>query len=851
MHSAAESGEKVRSAANSVGEQGRPSTRISITAYDYLLFFVGVTSGAIILLVFLSLLAPVRALVIGALLTIAAGSLLRDQDNPVRLLFGRPDPWLIGCVLLALFLRENIATNYVGGQDPGAYVNFSGIIQHSGGMYFFDSFRNTLPDALKQLYDRAPKPAMAQIWPLGDGLRFQAAWYPLHPGWMAIFSGLFGADMHGLSMLMFSLLGVTGGYFLTQELAGASNRSAARLAAVLMAINPALCFLAKFPVTEAQTAALLLNAAYLLAKALKADGRNQLFLLASSLILVIAYFFTRLSFPILAVPWAALYVFSCSRRLDYRTAARLRAYLWLAVAASVLVGIFYYKMLPILFDEILVGTYVPLVRSHATIVIVAAIAFIGLNILPLAPIRSRLQPVIEFGISAVGRAALWLPLIVVVASVPGAWQIIKTGHLFSDIDVPAQLSGFRYHTIYRWMLAITPSLWLLLLALPALVKWNSALTFLLLFLGSTLALTEVFAPSLPYLYYHMRYISSEIVPFSLVIMSIVLAMMCQMPGRRRNLAIIALLFAIPFMGFFSAVQLFAKEGQDPLFFHELDQAIASEDVLLLGEDDGVDIGVPLRYFFNKQLFIIPKNATGEQVREIFRYFLNNSGSKYGRILLLSRGWGFRFLGRTVERLLIYKDTVITNSEHWRSGGFASHEPGRMILPYAWHTTNVPYSLERVNAVIQGYLPLGCPIDFSKGGNSELFVERGWSGQEEAYRWTDGPIAMLRLRLKQETVASHLLLLDFQAIPFGASQRTTVTVDGKQVAELSLTPEKPDHEIEVSLNKSDINTEHEIVFGLPDAHSPQSIGLNRDTRELGMAMRSLTIFDEAKTAGKCD
>jgi hypothetical protein len=849
-NSAPKSGENVRSAPDKVNERERPATRVDISSYDYLLFFVGATSGAIMLLMVLSLLAPVRALAIGAFVTIAAGSLLRDRDSPARL-FGRPDPWLIGCVLLALFLRENVATNYIGGQDPGAYVSFSGIIQHFEGMYFSDSFRNTLPEALKQLYDRAPMPAMAQIWPLGDGLRFQAAWYPLHPGWMAMFSGLFGADMHGLSMLMFSLLGVTGGYFLTQELAGTSGRSAARLAAMLMAINPALCFLAKFPLTEAQTAALLLNAGYLLAKALKTAGRNQLFLLASSLILIVAYFFTRLSFPILAVPWTALYVFSCSQQLDYRTAMRLRAYLWLVGTAGVLVGIFYYKMLPILFDEILVGTYVPLLRRHAIIVIAAAIAFIGLNILPLAPIRRRLLPVIEFGFPAVGRVALWLPLIVVVASVPGAWQIMKTGHLFSGIDVPAQLSGFRYHTIYRWMLAITPSLWLLLLALPALVKWSSALTFLLLFLCSTLALTEVFAPSLPYLYYHMRYISSEVVPFSLVIMSMVLAMMWHMPGWRRNLAIIALLFAIPFMGFFAAVQLFAKEGQDPLFFHELDQAIASEDVLLLGEDDGADIGVPLRYFFNKQLFIIPRNATGEQLRDIFGYFLNASGSKYGRILLLSRGWGFRFLRRTVERSLIYTDTVISNSEHWRSGGFASHEPGRMILPYAWHTANVPYSLDRVNALIQAYLPLGCPIDFSKGGNSELFVEGGWSGQEEAYRWTDGPIAMLRLRLKQETIPSHLLLLDFQAIPFGAAQRATVTVDGKQVAELNVTGEKHEYEVEVSLEKLDINVEHEIVFGLPNAHSPQSIGLNRDVRELGIAMASLTIFDEAKTPGKCE
>ena len=113
---------------------------------------------------------------------------------------------------------------------------------------------------------------------------------------------------------------------------------------MLMAINPALCFLAKFPLTEAQTAALLLNAGYLIAKALKTAGRNQLFLLASSLILIVAYFFTRLSFEFIAIPWAALYVFSCSQRLDDRTATRLRAYLWLVGTTGVLVGIFYYKM---------------------------------------------------------------------------------------------------------------------------------------------------------------------------------------------------------------------------------------------------------------------------------------------------------------------------------------------------------------------------------------------------------------------------------------------------------------------------------------------------------------------------
>ena len=824
----------------------------SISAYDYLLLLVGTTSGAIMLLLIASLFSPARVLALGLLLGLAVAYFLREQEDG-RSFFKFPDPWLIGCVLLALFFRENFATNYVGGQDPGAYVNFSGIMGHFGGLYFPDTFRSTLPDALKQLYDRAPMAEAAQIWPLGDGLRFQAAWYPLHPAWMAMFSGLFGDDYHGLSMLLFSLLGVTGGYFLTLELAGHTNRSAARLAALLMAVNPALCFMAKFPLTEAQTAALLLNAGYLLAKGLKARGRGQLFLLVASFVLLIAYFFTRLSFPILAVPWAALFLLSCSRHLDEKSARRLGAYLWLLIPAGVMAGIFYYAKLPMLFNEELFITYWPVVRAHPAVASAAAVVLVGFNAFALKPVRDRLQPYLEFGMSAVRRAAPWLPLIIVLASVPSALHIVKTGHLFYDIDVTPELAGLRYHIIYRWMLAITPLLWCLMLALPAL-KWPPALTIPLLFVCATLALTEVHAPSLPYLYYHMRYLCSEIVPFCLVIASVVLITMWQSPGWRRYLAVSTALLAVTFMGAFSALQLRGQEGQDPRFFHQLDDAVASDDVLLLSQRDDPDIGVPIRYFFNKQLFIIPTDATKEQIRQIFDYFLDSSGTKYGRILLLAPGRSMPLpVRREVERWLIYTDSIISNSEHWRSGGFESRKPGRMILPYAWHTATAAYTLYRVKSVTRPYVAFGCPIDFSQNGNSEFFVEKGWSHQEATFRWTEGPTAALRIRFERPTdaAAPHQLFLDFQAVPFGASQRVTITVDGQQAAVLQLVTERRDYEVEVSLDKSNVSLDHEIVFSLPDAHSPASVGLSDDTRQLGIAMTSLTVFDGAKTLGRCD
>ena len=101
-----------------------------VSAYDSLLLYVGCTSLAIIALVAVSLFSPVRALALGLLLTLAVVRLLGGErvgafDAPLV------DPWLVASLLLALFLRANISTNYMGGLDPGLYVTFSGVIEHT------------------------------------------------------------------------------------------------------------------------------------------------------------------------------------------------------------------------------------------------------------------------------------------------------------------------------------------------------------------------------------------------------------------------------------------------------------------------------------------------------------------------------------------------------------------------------------------------------------------------------------------------------------------------------------------------------------------------------------------------
>ena len=151
------------------------------------------------------------------------------------------------------------------------------------------------------------------------------------------------------------------------------------------------------------------------------------------------------------------------------------------------------------------------------------------------------------------------------------------------------------------------------------------------------------------------------------------------------------------------------------------------------------------------------------------------------------------------------------------------------------------------------LSFGCPIDFSENGDLAFYVGEGWSDQELAMRWTDGPIAVLRVRLEgaPNAVARKRIYLDFRAASFGASQQVVVTIDGKQVSDLQIVSEQHNYEITVDLDNPDPNLEHEIAFKLPDAHSPLSAGVSQDPRQLGISMSSMTFFDSTRTPGKCN
>jgi hypothetical protein len=126
------------------------------------------------------------------------------------------------------------------------------------------------------------------------------------------------------------------------------------------------------------------------------------------------------------------------------------------------------------------------------------------------------------------------------------------------------------------------------------------------------------------------------------------------------------------------------------------------------------------------------------------------------------------------------------------------------------------------------------IDFSKL-ESDSFLWYGWSTPEREYRWTDGKEAALIFGLAPVTD----IQLDMKLSPFLpkgkiSEQRVYLTLNGQRIQTLLLKEDKAT-EYKLILPRSALRDRNVLVFGLPDAHSPMTLGVSDDPRELGIAM----------------
>lgn len=165
---------------------------------------------------------------------------------------------------------------------------------------------------------------------------------------------------------------------------------------------------------------------------------------------------------------------------------------------------------------------------------------------------------------------------------------------------------------------------------------------------------------------------------------------------------------------------------------------------------------------------------------------------------------------------------------------------------SWTPTYREYAPEGVKYVPPPLYTPGFIIHFGIGGNEEKYLEDGWSGPENGFRWTNGQTAIFACSLPKTGMD---LMLNMSFIPFLAgqlnSQRLSIWINDRKLKDLSLACDMSNLLVDIPRNCSDGKVLR-IRFDLPDAISPSKLGVSADNRKLGIAVRTLSMDSATRT-----
>lgn len=138
-------------------------------------------------------------------------------------------------------------------------------------------------------------------------------------------------------------------------------------------------------------------------------------------------------------------------------------------------------------------------------------------------------------------------------------------------------------------------------------------------------------------------------------------------------------------------------------------------------------------------------------------------------------------------------------------------------------------------------PDGGAIDPQASG-ADAFLIEGWAWQDASRpspRWAVGPTARLAFALEQ--TAARVLRLDLEPFlaPAQPGQRVDLTLNGVRLGGLDLRREGRDA-YPIALPPGVLGKNNVLTLDLPDARSPQALGLGEDARRLGVLVHQVRL-----------
>jgi hypothetical protein len=139
------------------------------------------------------------------------------------------------------------------------------------------------------------------------------------------------------------------------------------------------------------------------------------------------------------------------------------------------------------------------------------------------------------------------------------------------------------------------------------------------------------------------------------------------------------------------------------------------------------------------------------------------------------------------------------------------------------------------------LAYGTTVSFGQGGGSERFRQSGWSKTEEKFTWTEGTMAVLKMKIPATSGVVTLKmrlsgLIKEPDLPF---QPVAVEVNGQKMADWQV----GDAAEFVAAIPHDITKrggEVTMTLKTPKATSPKALGLNSDPRVIGICCLDLQL-----------
>lgn len=567
-------------------------------------------------------------------------------------------------LLAAAIFRAGEFTHYSGGQDQGLYVGMAGVMARSGQLFYEDNYRRSLSPELRTIYDAYSPPSIALID--SEKSLYAIEFYPLLPVGMAIFTQLFGTGFHGLFLILVSLLSVLMIYKVGAALL---NERVGVLAALFLALNPGHIFFSSFPVTENFALFLTLTAIYFLLKALQEiQSRLVYFYGFSSFLFFNLYLYSRMSFFILIAFAGFLILLTYLRPLSSRQNAFLRI-LGVSLLIAVAINLFYYwHVQSTLFWEMFqpTGQIIAALRRSKWFLIFGTIAIlVFLPVYHLSSPSSRLHNSFFKVGDWLSQKTPYLTWGLILVALPSIYQLVKTGNLSPfPWSVYASLESVRYHLIYRYFLFVGPILAILFLSIPRLkFDWPPRVRSLIGFLFIIWVLILNFATVTPYLYYYGRYLSSELVPYTLLLMAVVIWYLEVQ--KRVKLARFAIYGTTIYFVFFGLPLIGFKESENPKFYYDLSEKIGANDVMIASNSDlNRRFYDPIRYYFDIPIFVVQETeATGPEYVQSIADRLHETVPASGKIYYLTRikkppleGWNLEQQWKSTYR-------YVNNGEH--------------------------------------------------------------------------------------------------------------------------------------------------------------------------------------------